>query len=157
MQFQSSLEGTRGTKTVTCVQCCLMSLSELYVLYSTLIDLSSECSSADHSKAGAPQCYRTLPLTLEQGCFQGLLLLITTQFHHGSLRSPNQQRLLLILPGRSTFHASQFFKYLCWELLGLQGALSWEQFLVLEWIVHYVHRLTWCLNIWVLVYICLKH
>lgn len=38
-------------------------LFELYVLYSTLVGPSSECSSASHFKEGAPWSYRTLPQT----------------------------------------------------------------------------------------------
>lgn len=64
----------------------------------------------------------------QQGCFQGQLLLITTLFHHGSLRFPNQQRLLLIPSERSILNTGQVFKYLCWELLELQGALFLRTF-----------------------------
>lgn len=103
-------------------------LFELYVLYSALVGASSGCSSANHFKEGAPWYYRTLPQTTQvAGLFLRLFLLFKPQFQHGSLRSLNQQRLL-IQSERSILNTGQLFKYYTEDSWGYKEHFFWGHF-----------------------------
>lgn len=118
LQFKGSLGGKGGTKAITYAYYHLRSLLiKLCILHSTLIGPFSECSTAKSFWVVSPLVLQNSPSNhLSTVIFTAYLLLITIQFPHGSLRSPNQQRLMFIPSERSILNTNQFFKYLCWEL-----------------------------------------